>query len=191
MTPTAPSSKTRSLRRARVESRIGFYRFKNTIHYREDDLLAYLHDRLTGGLHAMSAGQRHLFELGRYWISDVPGSPNLYASGMTPELERSAAALLRHQISKPPRSRSRPSSSRKEAESRSSPDDVAFLRVFERYWTQHSDKTRSKSNARLAGKRLLDSGTTRRSGVSDAQSRRSSFECFGTKVALSGPSATT
>lgn len=94
--------------------------------------------------------------LGRYWIDKVSGSANWYrfwydaGSGETrrrslgtaslelAELEL-AAILLKEGAGRPVE-----------------PKDAALVTVLHRYWEEHSDKLRSKAQARCAGRYLLE-----------------------------------
>lgn len=99
---------------------------------------------------------RGRFELGRYWIDHVPGSPKLYRfwydagageirrrSLKTADIEGAkialAAIVLNEGSGKP-----------------SEPNEVSLVAVLTRYWTEHCDKLRSGRNARQAGELLLD-----------------------------------
>jgi len=97
-------------RRARQEHRIGFYKRKKTIFYRVDELSRFLNERLAESYQPCdpvpSSNSDHTGSAG------LPDQPNCIGSGMTPELEKSAADLLRQQLSKPPRSRSPRSASK-------------------------------------------------------------------------------
>jgi hypothetical protein len=97
-----------------------------------------------------------LFQLGNYWIDPVPGSPNFYrfwydrGSGevrkrtlKTPDFEDAKIELAAIVLSE--------GSDRPEQ-----PGDVQLVTILHHYWTNHSDKGRSRTAARLAGERLLD-----------------------------------
>lgn len=96
------------------------------------------------------------FRLGKYWIGSVPGSPNKYRfwydertgevrrrTLKTPDFEDAkivlAAVVIAEGSGKPEQ-----------------PESVMIATVMERYYAGHSDFTRSRTGARLAGKMLLD-----------------------------------
>jgi hypothetical protein len=98
------------LRRARQHRAIGYYKRKGKILYRADELAAFVEARLE---------RSYVAPCQKPSDSDDTGSPQSQAQanstvvGMTPELEKSGADLLRQMISRKPRSCSPPSSSRK------------------------------------------------------------------------------
>lgn len=96
------------------------------------------------------------FRLGKYWIGTVPGSPNKYRfwydartgevrrrTLKTPDFEDAKVALAAVVVSE--------GSGKPEQ-----PESVMIATVMERYYSEHSDQTRSRTAARQAGGRLLD-----------------------------------
>lgn len=86
----------KELRRARVEGKLGYYRRKKKILYREDELVAFI----AGILEASFTPPRD--------DRKTKGAPAPCTSGipgMTPELERAASELLRRRSFRRPRSR--------------------------------------------------------------------------------------
>ena len=106
----------RELRQARKSGLIGYYVRRRRVLYREDELVEFVNAKLEGSYVEPCPKKKpenpssDSDATGSTRSKDQPGST---VSGMTPELEKSAAALLRQQTSKTPRSSSRPSSSKK------------------------------------------------------------------------------
>ena len=90
----------KELRVARVNGTIGFFKFKNKIHYRVDDLHAFIAAKLQ-----RSYKPPRCVEPERRAVAPTVEAPII--PGMTDELMTAAANLLRKSVSKPPRSRSR------------------------------------------------------------------------------------
>jgi hypothetical protein len=91
---------------------IGYYTRKNRILYREDELLSYINESLKRSysapcLKSLCSGLDHIGE------ATLPDQKTSIASGMTPDQERSAAALLRQQMSKRLKDTQPPSGSQK------------------------------------------------------------------------------
>lgn len=100
----------KELRRARQERVLGYYKLKGKILYREDELADYIKAKLEGRYTKPCQINSGSGDTGSTTSKDRGTSTG---SGMTPELERSGAALLRQQTSKKPRSSSRQSSSKR------------------------------------------------------------------------------
>ena len=99
----------KELRAARQGGLIGFYERKRKILYRLDELEQFVIKRLAESYTCPSA--TNLFSnLATTGLTELPAQADSIASGMTEDLEKSAAAHLRRQISKPQRSPSRRSS---------------------------------------------------------------------------------
>lgn len=99
----------KQLRRARTSRQIGYYVLQNRIKYRADELAAYVERHVQARYHPCDSSKS---ESTGSIASLVPSDSTAF--GMTPELEKSAAALLRQQTLKKPRSGSPRSSSRKD-----------------------------------------------------------------------------
>ena len=106
----------KELRRARTDGKLRFLRRRRKVMYREDDLLAFigeLVEQKTETCHPKGKRSRSSGS-GDTGSTKSPDQSGSTIFGMTPDLERSASALLRRQTSKPPKSRSRRSRSPKE-----------------------------------------------------------------------------
>lgn len=92
----------KELRLARKRGELGYYRRKGQILYREDELLSFVKALLEGSYVAPCRENTSSSSASTGSIaSRVRGIST--ASGMTPELEKSAADLLRQQISSKPK----------------------------------------------------------------------------------------
>lgn len=100
----------KELRRARERRLIGYYRRKNKILYRADELAAFVETRLQRSYVPPCQNSSASESIGS---PELEAQPNSIASGMTPELEKSAADRLRLTTSRKPRSDLQPSSSEK------------------------------------------------------------------------------
>jgi hypothetical protein len=99
----------KELRRAREGKELGYYVRKGRIFYNEAELLAYIAASLKGSYHAPCQSSAS----GNTGSTPSPDQPATIASGMTPDLVRSAGALLRQRILSKQRSSSPRSSSPK------------------------------------------------------------------------------
>jgi len=91
--------KDKELRHARRDGVLGYYVRRGKIFYREDELLAYIQATLDRSYHppcqeATNSGSAPTSS------TELPDRQSGMPAGMTPELLKSAATLLRQQISK-------------------------------------------------------------------------------------------
>lgn len=96
------------------------------------------------------------FRLGRYWLDHTPGSPNFYRfwyDAGSGEIRKRTLKTRDHEEAKIVLA----AVVLTEGSGRSEqPEAVRLVTVLNRYWVEHSDKTRSRTAARTAGGRLLD-----------------------------------